>query len=170
VNTHEVAAASNDYHFVTVWTLADTTCEEVSAVLGDAADLARWWPSVYLKVTVTDPGGPNGVGKRVALFTKGFLPYRLRWNFVVTETREPHGFTLEADGDFVGRGVWTFTQDGRNVLATYDWKIRAEKGLLRRLSFVMKPVFSWNHRWAMRQGYESLVRELSARRAFPALS
>ncbi len=32
---------------------------------------------------------------------------------------------------------------------TYDWKIRAEKPLLRYLSLLMKPIFSANHRWAI---------------------
>jgi len=29
---------------------------------------------------------------------------------------------------------------------TYDWRIRADKPLLRYLSFVFKPIFSANHR------------------------
>ena len=83
----------------------------------------------------------------------------------MTESRKPHGFTLQATGDFVGRGIWTFEQQGTSVLATYDWKIAAEKGLLKNLSLIFKPVFSWNHHWAMARGYESLRRELERRRA-----
>ena len=153
--------ASNEYHFVTTWRLTEATCDEVSDVLGDAPGLARWWPAVYLRVDVVEPGDARGVGRRVRLLTKGRLPYRLRWEFVVIESRAPHGFTLVASGDFVGRGIWTFVQADRDVVATYDWKIAAQKGLLRRLSFLLKPVFSWNHRWAMARGYESLTRELA---------
>jgi hypothetical protein len=157
--------SSNDYHFVTVWELADTSCEEVSAVLGKAEDLVRWWPSVYLDVKVVDAGGQGGIGKRVKLLTKGRLPYTLLWEFTTTGSNEPYGFSLEAKGDFVGRGIWTFTQQEGSVRVVYDWKIRAEKPLLKALSFLMKPVFSWNHRWAMAQGYESLKRELVRRKA-----
>ena len=39
---------------------------------------------------------------------------------------------------------------------TFDWKIRADKTLLRLLSFLLKPVFAANHRWAMAKGLESL--------------
>ena len=46
---------------------------------------------------------------------------------------------------------------------TYDWRIRAEKPLLRYLSFLLKPVFSANHRWAMARGEESLKAELARR-------
>jgi hypothetical protein len=157
-------AKSNDYHFITVWDVPATR-EEVAAILGDAAGLARWWPSVYLDVKVREPGAPDGVGRVVDLYTKGFLPYTLRWSFTVTEVHGVEGFSLEATGDFVGRGVWTLEQVGPICRATYDWRILAEKGLLKNLSFVMKPVFGANHRWAMARGDESLRLELARRRA-----
>lgn len=155
--------ASYDYHFITHWRV-EGTCEEVSAVLDDACDLVRWWPSVYLRVDLLEPGDEHGVGKVYRLHTKGWLPYTLRWQFRVTESRKPHGWTLEAWGDFVGQGVWTFVQDGPFVALTYDWRIRADKPLLRHLSFLFKPIFAANHRWAMNQGEQSLKRELERRR------
>jgi hypothetical protein len=134
-------------------------------VLGDATDLTRWWPQVYLAVTELDHGDDRGIGKRVRLLTKGRLPYRLRWEFVIIESRKPHGFTLVASGDFVGRGIWIFEPEDSGVVATYDWKISAEKGLLKHFSAIFKPVFSWNHHWAMARGEESLRSELQRRRA-----
>lgn len=156
--------AANEYHFVTRWRVA-ATCAEVSDIIGDAAALPRYWPSVYLEAKVLESGDAKGIGKEVDLFTKGWLPYTLRWRFRVTECREPHGFSLEAIGDFVGRGVWTFRQDGPQVDVEYDWRIRADKPLLRYLSLVMKPIFEANHRWAMDRGLESLELELRRRRA-----
>src|SRR5664279_5511901 len=153
---------ANDYHFITVWHL-DSTPEEISSILGDGPDLARWWPSVYLEVEQLETGGPDGVGAVIGLYTKGWLPYTLRWSFRVTENRFPNGFSLEAVGDFVGRGIWTFEQVGAETVATYDWKISAEKGVLKTLSFVMKPIFGANHRWAMARGEESLRLELARR-------
>jgi hypothetical protein len=157
----------SDYHFVTHWRV-EATRQEVFDVLGDAAGLARWWPSVYLDVRVVDPGDDRGVGRVVELYTKGWLPYTLRWRFRVTESDPPRGFALAAEGDFVGRGVWTFEQAGRHVDVTYDWRIRADKPLLRRLAFLMRPLFEANHRWAMARGEESLVLELARRRAATA--
>ena len=161
---------SNEYHFVTTWTV-HATAEEISAVLGDAPGLARWWPSVYLAVQEIERGDALGVGKRVELWTKGWLPYTLRWTFRVTESDPPLGFRIDAEGDFVGRGIWTLqqrdgsTDDGPVTLVTYDWLILAEKGILRRLSLVMKPIFAANHRWAMARGEESLRLELARRTA-----
>jgi hypothetical protein len=155
---------SNDYHFLTHWRLRGT-CGEVADVLKDAAGLARWWPSVYLEVEELQAPDATGVGRRARLLTKGFLPYTLRWEFEVVESRYPYGFTIEARGDFDGRGVWTFRQDGAFVDVGYDWRIRAEKPLLRLLSPVLRPVFAANHRWAMAQGERSLALELERRRA-----
>lgn len=155
---------SNEYAFITHWRV-QSTCQEISEVLGNGPDLTRWWPSVYLDVQELEPGDENGIGKVVSLFTKGWLPYTLRWQFRVTENRSPHGFSLEAWGDFVGTGDWIFSQDGNLVDITYDWRIRADKPLLRWLSFIMKPIFSANHHWAMRKGEESLKLELARRHA-----
>ncbi len=153
--------ANNDYHFVTHWRV-ESTVDEVSQILGDSLALVRWWPSVYLDVRVVEPGEENGLGRVVSLYTKGWLPYTLRWDFRVSEVRED-GFTLVAWGDFDGRGIWTFEQNGTWVNITYDWKIKAEKPLLRYFSFIMKPLFSANHRWAMAKGEESLKLELARR-------
>ncbi|MGH7888347.1 MAG: hypothetical protein ACREPG_10800 [Candidatus Binatia bacterium] len=114
--------ASNDYHFITRWRV-EATIEKAYRLISNAPDLPRWWPSVYLEVRVLSPGDETGVGKVVDLYTRGWLPYTLRW------------------------------------------QIRADKPLLRHLSFVLRPIFSANHRWAMAQGEKSLCAELARRAA-----
>src|SRR5262252_1034920 len=155
---------TNQYHFLSHWRV-EATCGEVSDILGDPLALVRWWPSVYLAVEEIAPERADGTGRRVRVHTKGWLPYTLRWGFEVVESRRPYGFTIAASGDFDGRGVWTFTQDGPFVDIIYDWRIRAEKPILRNLSFALKPLFESNHRWAMAQGEDSLKLELARRRA-----
>jgi hypothetical protein len=141
-------------------------------VLGDAAALARWWPSVYLEMREVAPGNEAGLGKVVELWTKGFLTYTLRWRSTVTESTPPTGFRLEADGDFTGRGIWTLRPEraadgpgGPLTSVTYDWLIVAEKGILKKLSMVMKPIFAANHRWGKARDEESLKLELARRHA-----
>ena len=121
-----------------------------------------------------EPGEASGVGRVVSLYTKGWLPYTLRWRFRVTDV-SPDGFAIEAFGDFVGRGVWTFAPirpagdpAGPLTRVTYDWRIAAQKVLLRRFSAVMKPIFGRNHHWAMEQGRRSLLLELARRHAVAA--
>jgi len=154
-----------EYAFQTHWRLR-ATAKEVFDVLADPFGLARWWPSVYLDVNELEPPDPGGArGRLVGLLTKGWLPYTLRWNFRVTESNPPFGFKLVAHGDFEGTGVWTLKQDGDYLDVTYDWRISAEKPLLRYGTFILRPIFAANHRWAMARGLESLELELRRRRA-----
>jgi len=153
------------YAFLTHWRVRGSA-REVSDVLSDALQLPRWWPSVYLEVKELKPGDPRtGVGREIDLYTKGWLPYTLRWRFKVTESDPPNGFKLVAEGDFVGTGVWTFVQDGEFVDITYDWRISVNKRLLQIGTPVFRPIFAANHRWAMARGEESLGLELRRRRA-----
>ena len=103
-------------------------------MLDKPLDLPRWWPAVYLQVTEPEPGV-------FTLLTKGWLPYTLRWSFRVVDRDYPRGFTLEAWGDFEGRGIWTFEQEDESTNVIYDWHIRADKPLLRYLSFLFKAIF-----------------------------
>ena len=128
-----------EYAFLTHWRVKGTA-EEVFDVLADPLALSRWWPSVYLDVKELKPGDPvTRVGRVNDLYTKGWLPYTLRWNSTVTESKRPGGFKLVAHGDFEATGVWTITRDGDHAGATYDWRISAEKPLLRYGSFILRP-------------------------------
>ena len=154
-----------EYAFFTRWRLR-AAAQQVYDVLADPFGLARWWPSVYLEVKELKPADPaTGRGRVIGLHTKGFLPYTLRWNFEVTEATPPTGFKLVAHGDFEGTGVWKLDQDGDFVDVMYDWRISAEKPLLRYGSFALRPFFAANHRWAMARGEESLALELERRRS-----
>ena len=153
-----------EYQFFTQWRVAGTL-DEVKDVLGDARTLPQWWPAVYLSVHVVEPGGAGGEGAVVDLYTKGWFPYTLRWTLSIIEPITDAGFALRATGDLDGTGRWTFAQDGPEVAITYRWHISATKPLLRRLSWLFKPAFAANHRWAMKKGLESLQLELRRRRA-----
>jgi len=60
---------SNEYHFISDWQV-EGTVEEVSAIVTDTVSLPRWWPSVYLGVTVLQPGREDGTQKVVKLHTR----------------------------------------------------------------------------------------------------
>ena len=152
------------YSFRTEWRLLGTM-QEVAEILDDPVELPRWWPSVYLDVEQIAAGDERGVGRRARLHTRGWLPYTLNWELTVTESRAPRGFSIEATGDLAGEGRWTFEESGAWTVVSYDWRVRAEKPLLRVLSPLLRPVLAANHRWAMRRGEESLALELLRRRA-----
>jgi Polyketide cyclase / dehydrase and lipid transport len=152
--------ASNDYQFFTHWRVR-ATAEEIYELISKPMDFPRWWPEVYLNVEEVAPGDERGVGHCVRLHTRGWLPYTLDWQSCCTEADRPLRLAIRASGDFDGRGIWTLRQDGEYVDVTFDWQLRADKPLLRDFSFLLKPPFSANHRWAMARGKEALERELA---------
>jgi hypothetical protein len=155
--------ATNEYHFITNWIVTGNQ-EEVYEILADAKGMERWWSGAYQKVEVLEKGDGDGVGQVVQLHTKGQVP---DWSYRVTSAKRPNGFSLQAFGDFVGHGEWTLTQRGDEVEVTYDWRVSAEKPLLRKLSWLMKPMFSANHRRTMAQGEQGLRNELTQRKKVP---
>jgi len=158
---------TREYRFETRWRVYGTP-EEVFDVLSDPSQLPRWWPSVYLAVEEIDPPSADGSGRRVALLTRGWLPYELGWILRVAESRRPDSITVVAEGDLEGRGVWTIESDGAWVSVTFEWEVDANKPLLRTFAPLFAPAFQANHRWAMARGGESLEIELARRRATPA--
>lgn len=154
-----------DYHFVDRWRV-EADCKEVADIIEDALGLPRWWGSVYFEVKELEPGeGNHGTGKLIHVRAGGWLPYTLKINFRTVESRYPSGFTMDATGDLEGKGIWTFEPDGPFVNVTYDWTIRANKPVIEKFSFFLKPIFRSNHNWTMRRGEESLKLELLRRRA-----
>lgn len=91
------------------------------------------------------------------------MPYTLDWESCAIEVARPHRLAIRATGDFIGRGIWTIQQAGSFVDAAIDWKMTANKHLLRYSSFLLRPVFEANHRWAMQRGREGLEQELKCR-------
>lgn len=152
------------FHFVSQWRVQGT-CGEVADIIDDPLALVEWWPSVYLSAVEVAPPQPNGLGRRVAFVTQGWLPYTLSWDITVVERRYPSMAALVAHGDLEGSGVWQFEQDGADVRVTFDWRVALQKPGLRQMAPFLRPVFEANHRWAMRQGEASLVLELARRRA-----
>jgi len=154
---------ANEYRFVTRWLLA-TTPDELFDVLDNPVDYVRWWPSVWLRAEVLDRGGSDGVGRRVRFHSRGRLPYMLRWIAETTAVSRPDRIAVRASGDFNGSGEWTVhAVDPSLTEATYVWAITATKPLLKSLSPLLRPLFEWNHRWAMSRGEESLREELKRR-------
>jgi hypothetical protein len=153
---------TNEYHFVTRWQF-DAPIEVVFSIIEKGEEFPRWWPEVYLSVRSEKLGRSDKVGDKLHLHTRGWLPYTLRWTAEVVEIAGPTRLEFKATGDFVGRGIWNLTQNGSKTDVRFDWHILAEKPILRHLSFIAKPIFSWNHEWAMGIGYKRFIEEIARR-------
>src|SRR5580658_8658347 len=136
---------TNAYHFVSRWRVK-ANADEVYDIISQPLEYPRWWPSVYLDCRETAAGAPNGTGRRVQFHTKGLLPYTLHWESCVTEAVAPGRIVIEAAGDFNGRGIWSFVQNGAFTDVIFDWKLTVGKQLLQYLTPVLRPLFEANHR------------------------
>lgn len=79
----------NDYHFITHWHVAGRI-GRVYDLIADPVEYPRWWSSVYLETSELARGNERGVGRPFRLYTKGFLPYTLRWESCAIEADRPH--------------------------------------------------------------------------------
>lgn len=151
-----------EFYIPTRWRIRGKA-EQVYDVLSKPREFTRWWPEVYLAVSVLLPGDANGVGRVVELRTKGKLPYVLRWQAEMIAADRPRRMAIRARGDLDGRGEWKLEQDGDWVVITYDWIVLATKPWMILFAPLLRPVFVWNHKWAMQRGFEGLQRELGSR-------
>jgi len=149
--------AARDYVLASTWTVGATP-DEVLEILNDAAALPRWWGTVYLAVSPE----PKQIWR---VHSRGWLPYTLRWRFRPTPPPPGVALALEAWGDLEGAGEWRVRPlSPGETQVSFEWRVRADKPLLRYLSWLLKPVFAANHRWAMAQGAAAIRGEVTRRR------
>ncbi len=63
----------------------------------------------------------------------------------------------ETDGDLRGTGIWTLTPNadgGTHV--RFDWRVHADRRLLKLLTPILRPALRWNHNWAIARAIEGL--------------
>ena len=138
---------------------------------------AKWWLVCY---DVHDPARLRraaklleGTGERVqySVFRCWLNPtqvQRLRWELTCVEAVAPSRLVSGVRGDFVGTGTWTLTEVEGGTRVVLDWDVEVRKPVVRHLTPLLRPLFAWNHRWAMQRGQERIVRLLEE--ASPASS
>jgi Polyketide cyclase / dehydrase and lipid transport len=156
-------AGANDYSLVTRWRFK-ASAAQVFAFISRPEDFPRWWGSVYKKAQQMDAGSEQGIGRVIRFRTKGFLPFRRRWEVRITEAVPPTRIAMLTTGNMAARGLWLLEEEGGITDVMFEWRLTARKPLLRFVSTLFrplfKPLFRANHRWAMEQGRRGLEKEL----------
>ena len=154
--------ASREYAFEDEWDVAAPR-EVVFAAISDARSYPAWWKPVYIEV---DADGEPAVGKESRQHFKGRLPYHLRTRSRITRLEPPHVIGADVDGDLRGTGLWTLTEIEGGTHVRFDWRVHADRLLLRLLTPVLRRALRWNHAWAIaraREGLEPYARAAAAR-------
>jgi quercetin dioxygenase-like cupin family protein/uncharacterized protein YndB with AHSA1/START domain len=160
-----VARPMRPYRFLDEWDVAAAP-EAVFGAVADSRTYPEWWRPVYLDVQAD---GPAALGTAARHHFKGRLPYHLRTRSVIVDIDPPRRVVAEVDGDLRGRGTWTLTPAPDGTHVRFDWQVHADRPFLRVLTPVMRPMFRWNHNWAVaraKEGLEPFAR--SARRRYDA--
>ncbi|MGH2973428.1 MAG: SRPBCC family protein [Solirubrobacterales bacterium] len=144
---------ASEYVFIDEWDV-HAPQEAVFDALADARTYPEWWLPVYITV---DADGPPEVGCVSHQEFKGRLPYHLKTRSEILRLESPSELEVKVVGDLTGRGVWTLSQatDG-GVHVHFDWRVLADRALLRVLTPVLRPVFRWNHNWSIQRAIEGL--------------
>jgi uncharacterized protein YndB with AHSA1/START domain len=144
-----VAAA---YVFVDEWDV-DAPATAVFDAIADARTYPGWWRPVYIAV---EADGPPAVGRVSRQHFKGRLPYTLRTTSEVVRMDPPREIEARVVGDLSGRGIWTLTERAGRTRVWFDWRVDADRGFIRVLTPVLRPLFRWNHSWAIARAMEGL--------------
>jgi len=149
------------YVFVDEWDVAAPQ-ECVFAAVAKARTYPEWWTPVYLAVEGDEE--PR-LGARSSQHFKGRLPYHLHTRGEIVEFDPPRLVRAEVEGDLRGVGIWTLTPTARGTHVRFDWEVYADRPLLRRLTPLLRPLFRWNHNWAIARamhGLEPYAQRLAA--------
>jgi uncharacterized protein YndB with AHSA1/START domain len=143
---------AREYVFVDEWDVAAPR-EAVFDALADARSYPDWWKPVYI---TCDTDGPPEVGRHAAQHFKGRLPYHLRTRSTITRYERPDVLEVDVVGDLRGHGTWTLTLRNGDTHVRFDWVVFADKPILRVLTPLLRPLFRWNHAWAIARAREGL--------------
>jgi uncharacterized protein YndB with AHSA1/START domain len=143
---------AGEYVFIDEWDVAAPR-EAVFEAIADARTYPDWWKPVYI---ACESDGPPQVGRVSHQHFKGQLPYTLKTVSTIVRLEPPESFEVDVTGDLRGRGVWTFTEQGGGTHVRFDWRVFADRPLLRTLTPVLRPLFRANHNWAIKRAMEGL--------------
>jgi uncharacterized protein YndB with AHSA1/START domain len=140
------------YVFVDEWDV-EAPIEAVFDALADARTYPEWWQPVYL---AAEADGPPEVGRVSRQHFTGRLPYHLRTTSQIVALERPRRVEAKVEGDLSGCGIWTLTPSDGGTHVRFDWQVNADRPLLRYLTPVLRPLFRWNHNWAIARAIEGL--------------
>jgi uncharacterized protein YndB with AHSA1/START domain len=141
-----------EYVFVDEWDV-DAPQQAVFEALADARTYPTWWTPIYREV---DADGPPRVGCASRQKFKANLPYTLSTISTIVRLDAPREFEVEVVGDLRGHGVWTLSPADGKVHVRFDWRVHADRPLLRTLTPPLRPLFRWNHNVAIKRAMAGL--------------
>jgi Polyketide cyclase / dehydrase and lipid transport len=150
------------YRFLTTWLLSAAR-QQAWDVLADCETWPEWWRGVE-QVRELVPGDEGRLGSVYRVTWRApLVPYRVAFDFDVTDVAEPHRMAGAARGGLEGSGVWRLFEHNGVCAVTFDWGVRTTKPWMKALAPLARPLFTHSHDLLMRRGGEDLARRMGVR-------
>jgi Polyketide cyclase / dehydrase and lipid transport len=144
------------------WRLDATDPDRVWQLLTDVEAWPRWWRHVR-RSQVTRRGSANHVGDIATIDLRSALLYAVRVRVTTTLAEPTRQLEGRTEGDLQGHGTWLIEAADDAVDVTYRLDMVLHRPWMRALSFLLRPLFEWNHFAVMRDGARGMARALGAR-------
>ena len=144
----------------------DATPQEMTRIVLDPDVFAKWAPRVIVKMQLLDRGGPDGTGIENRIHASGWLPYGIVFTVRIAQVVPDRSMHMTLRGDFHGDAYLSIRPlpDGRGCEETIRAVFEMRHRYLRPLVPTLRPLFVWNHRWAVRWLHRAMQREVYRRR------
>ncbi|MBO6756923.1 MAG: hypothetical protein JJ902_11405 [Roseibium sp.] len=129
--------------------------QHVRTILNDPMSILDWWPAVFMHGEVLEQPDDTLVGFTARFHTKGFLPHTFQFVASIVELTAS-GIVIKTTGDFDGMGTILISECNGKSKVTVEWRVWVKHPYIQPFLRILKPVFVWNHLWAMRQGRKGL--------------
>lgn len=149
------------YSFYTRWQLC-ASIKDVWTAIHDSKKWPTWWKSIK-KVDEIIEGGENDIGNLRAYTIVSPISYELNFNLELTQIKKYELLQGEATGDLVGTGAWHFHEENGITNVTCEWHVATTIKWMNTFSFLLSPLFSYNHKLVMERGAKSLAKKMNCK-------
>jgi hypothetical protein len=146
--------AVENFTICSCWEL-DVPVSRVRFIVTEPMSILRWWPAVFMHGEVLEEPKDSLVGFAARFHTKGFLPHTFQFVATVVEQSD-NKIIIATNGDFDGIGTILISEKGGHSSVEVEWCVSVDHPYVQPFLRILKPVFVWNHLWAMKQGRSGL--------------
>ncbi len=137
---------------------------ELEFVVRDPMHITNWWSKVFMRAEAVGGDINAECGLDVKLWAKGLLPHTFLFEANAKYDESVNRLMVRTVGDFDGLGTIELVPSSDYVTVCINWRVNVNKHYLYLLMIITKPLFTANHKWAMRQGKRGLQKEIERRR------
>lgn len=148
------------YSFITRWQIR-APLEDVWDAIYNSLEWPQWWKGV-VAATLIEEGDERGINGVREYTWRSILPYNLRFTSRLVEREDLRRLYGIAYGELEGEGTWHFFEKDGITYLQYDWKVFTNKKWMNTFSFILKPLFKYNHDIVMKWGAKGLAKKLDA--------